>query len=61
VNGRDVFLKQAAESLMAEVAWDKQTIIEHSVFSNDEEQQKVLRLYDNAIESLKTAIEKGSL
>jgi hypothetical protein len=61
VNDRDVFLKQAAESLMAEVAWDKHTIIEHAVFSNIEEQQKVLKVYDNAIERLKAAIEKGSL
>jgi hypothetical protein len=61
VNGRDVFLNQAAESLMAEVAWDKQTIIEHAVFSNDEEQQKVLKLYDDAIEKLKKAVDNGAL
>ena len=61
VNGRDVFLKQAAESLMAEVAWDKQTIIEHSVFSNDVESQKVQDVYNQAIETLKAAIEKGGL
>ncbi len=61
VNGRDVFLKQAAESLMAEVAWDKQTIIEHSVFSNEVESQKVQDVYNQAIETLKNAVEKGSL
>jgi hypothetical protein len=61
VNGRDVFLNQAAESLMAEVAWDKQTIIEHAVFSNDVEQQKVLKLYDDAIEKLKKAVDNGAL
>jgi hypothetical protein len=61
VNGKDVFLKQAAESLMAEVAWDKQTIIEHSVFSSEVESQKVLNVYDQAIETLMAAIEKGSL
>jgi hypothetical protein len=61
VNGRDVFLNQAAKSLMAEVAWDKQTIIEHSVFSSDEEQQKVLNVYDDAIEKLKKAVDNGAL
>ncbi|MCZ6671909.1 MAG: CehA/McbA family metallohydrolase [Verrucomicrobia bacterium] len=61
VNNRDVFLEQAAESLIAEVAWDKQTLLEHSVFSNDLERQKVLKVYTQAIESLKEAIEKGKL
>ncbi len=61
VNGRDVFLNQAAESLMAEVAWDKQTIIEHSVFSYDKEQQKVLKICDDSILKLQKAIDNGAL
>lgn len=61
VNNRDVFLEQAAKSLMAEVAWDKQTIIEHSVFSSPAESQYVQDVYNKAIETLKAAIERGSL
>jgi hypothetical protein len=57
--GRGYFDRTAAQSLLKEMRESRHFIVEHAIFANDEERNRVLAVYDEAIVTFKKRIEEA--